>query len=229
MLSAFVLKLIACITMLLDHIGAAYLQASMMDMSSFNISLYYMLRIIGRIAFPIFCFFIVEGGIHTKNKYKYMLRLGIFALISQIPFNYFVNGNFYDFSYLNVYFTLLISLSCIIVYEKFKDTKYKYISILYLLFALMIADVINCDYGAGGVLHVLVFYFFRNKYLYLFLSILLIDWLYFSPIQMFSVLSLVLLYFYNGNRGFSNKFVQYGFYLFYPLHIFIIDIILYFA
>lgn len=78
-MSTFALKLIAIITMLIDHIGAVFIPS--------NTGLYLVFRSIGRLSFPIFCFLIVEGFYHTRNVKKYLIRLGIFAFISEIPFD----------------------------------------------------------------------------------------------------------------------------------------------
>lgn len=109
-MSSFVLKTIAIITMFADHIGYAIFG----HFSCFNY--------IGRIAFPIFAFQISEGYIHTKNLKKYSFRLFIFALISQIPFMLFHSIISSDF-YLNIFFTLLLGLSCIYIYDKSKYKK----------------------------------------------------------------------------------------------------------
>jgi hypothetical protein len=123
------LKLIAIITMLIDHTAATILDRTLiargigglgnsntqaaMDFINDNAVIYgvdMIMRLIGRIAFPIFCFLLVEGLVHTHNKWKYALRLGIFALISEIPFDLAFKSKLFDFSYQNVFFTLLIGL-----------------------------------------------------------------------------------------------------------------------
>ena len=92
-MSSFVLKIIAIITMFIDHLGYAIFG----KFSCFNY--------IGRLSFPIFAFQISEGYIHTKNLKKYFLRLFLFALVSQIPFMLFHSIISRDFS-LNIFFTL---------------------------------------------------------------------------------------------------------------------------
>lgn len=105
-MSAFVLKLIACVTMFIDHIGYAIFNGS----SWFNY--------IGRLAFPIFAFQISEGYIHTRSIKKYLLRLFLFALVSQIPFMLF-HSIISEGFYLNVIFTLLFGLISIVIYDKY--------------------------------------------------------------------------------------------------------------
>lgn len=130
------LKLIAIITMLIDHTAATILVRTLiargieglgnsntqatLDFMRDNAVIYgvnIIMRLIGRIAFPIFCFLLVEGFVHTHNKWKYALRLGIFALISEIPFDLAFNSKLFDFSYQNVFFTLLIGLLVMMGFE----------------------------------------------------------------------------------------------------------------
>lgn len=138
------LKIIAIITMFIDHIGAVLLEKSRIyqsmsackyvDRSTFrtllkepvNSFVYYgndIMRCIGRIAFPIFCFFIVQGFLHTKNKWKYFLRLLIFAAISEIPFDLANSDMVYSPTYQNVYFTLAIGLLTMITSELYDHVK----------------------------------------------------------------------------------------------------------
>jgi len=107
-MDAFTLKIIAMITMLIDHTGHLIFG----DFSYFNY--------IGRLAFPIFAFQISQGYIHTKDFKKYAFRLAVFALIAQIPFMLFISiitGAFFTW-YLNIFFTLLLGLLAILAYDK---------------------------------------------------------------------------------------------------------------
>lgn len=121
-ISGSTLKIIAIVTMLIDHTGATVLRAilnqpNIMD-NLFNrdvwVSIYSASRSIGRLAFPIFCFLLVEGFVHTRNVYKYAGRMFLFALISEIPFDIALKGNLYFPQKQNVYFTLLIGLLVLI-------------------------------------------------------------------------------------------------------------------
>ncbi|MGF7145933.1 hypothetical protein HNQ56_004381 [Anaerotaenia torta] len=134
------LKLIAIIVMLIDHTAATILdrilqirgteslngtdiQASMNFLID-NAGIYtanLIMRLIGRIAFPIFCFLLVEGFKYTRNKWNYAIRLGIFALVSEIPFDLALKGKLLEFSYQNVYFTLLIGLLAMIGFELVRE------------------------------------------------------------------------------------------------------------
>lgn len=139
-ISGSTLKLIAIITMLIDHTAATIvnrmLQANsgmlntsdaqaIQDFLNDNvmlISLNAIMRSIGRIAFPIFCFLLIEGFQHTRNRRNYGIRLAIFALISEIPFDLAFEGTIFEYGHQNVFFTLLIGL---LVMEGFRMIKEK--------------------------------------------------------------------------------------------------------
>ncbi|MCR5195486.1 MAG: conjugal transfer protein TraX [Pseudobutyrivibrio sp.] len=132
--TGFTLKMIALITMFIDHLSAVLLQPYYADVmasiptneareawrAAHPLWTYgtIALRVIGRFAFPIFVFLLVEGFIHTRSKKNYALNLGIFALISEIPFN-LAHGKIFDLSTQNVYFTLLLGLLCLWAIEEF--------------------------------------------------------------------------------------------------------------
>jgi len=113
------LKLIAIITMIIDHIGACVVSCipAVQDPNSMVYMLYWVLRIIGRIAFPIFCFLLVEGFIHSKNRYKYALRLLIYSVISEVPFDLALTRHAINWSHQNVFFTLLLGLLSMMVLD----------------------------------------------------------------------------------------------------------------
>ena len=102
-MSSFVLKVIACLTMLIDH-------AAVVFRADISADAYWVMRGVGRLAFVIFCFFIVEGFIRTRSRGAYALRLGLFALLSEIPFDLMVYGRVMEMSGQNVYLTLLLGL-----------------------------------------------------------------------------------------------------------------------
>ena len=171
-MTSFILKIIALVAMFCDHFGDAYLK-------HFSI-----LNLIGRCAFPLFAFQISEGFVHTKNIKKYFFRLGIFALISQIPFSLFMYKFFRDTSFsLNVFFTLFLGLLAIYLYNYINkllnklqtsiktdnnnsSNKYvlfsKIVGIIIVLLIAFIAELFNTDYGSWGVLLVFTFYSLRN-------------------------------------------------------------------
>ena len=113
------LKMIAIATMLIDHIAATVI-IRVLKFGGYNDSLYQLYRVmrnIGRIAFPIFCFLLVEGFMHTRDREKYALRLGCFAAISEIPFDLAFNGKILEVGYQNVFFTLLLGLLTMMAYD----------------------------------------------------------------------------------------------------------------
>ncbi len=216
-MSVFVLKIIAVICMAIDHIR--YIDPICDNTYT---------KILGRIAFPIFAFFIAEGYIHTKDIKKYLKRLAFFAVISQIPFLLFVWGcNITNEFELNVIFTLFCGAISILSFDKLKNPFLKFLCIVFLAF---LAEFLNMDYGALGVLIILSFYIFRNKNL-LKIMILVIAFIvklilqckfnidniiYCEPYFIGYIISGILLYFYSGELG--KYKLKYFFYYFYPVH-----------
>lgn len=148
-MSSFVIKLIAIISMFCDHFGDAI------------IGHFSFLNVIGRIAFPLFCFQIVIGYKHTKNVNKYLLRLFLFGLISQIPFSLFCYSYLGRIDLLNVYFTLALGLLAIYMLDVFPK-KYKSLAILLSLVLMIIAEFAQTDYGWFGVCLIICIYLFYN-------------------------------------------------------------------
>ena len=149
--------------MIIDHIG---------DVFSYDIPGYLLLRVIGRIAFPLYAFMIAEGCRHTKDIKKYMLRLGAFALISEIPFDlcfrnkgYITVSNitFYTFEYQNVFFNLFLAVLAIFIWERFKDKKYRFAAALIFPACMWVGETMNADYGWFAVAFIAALYFIRDK------------------------------------------------------------------
>ncbi|MCL2164257.1 MAG: conjugal transfer protein TraX [Oscillospiraceae bacterium] len=220
-MSTFNLKLLAITAMFVDHAGVMLIPE--------GTPLYFLFRIIGRVAFPIFAFLIVEGYFHTRNISKYMTRLALFAVISEIPYNLLMSGNILYPEGQNVFFTLLAGLAAIGVYQKFKDKSlYAVLITLALLFAVEFA---HTDYASFGVVTTLLFYTFRKNRLRAAIIVGALNILYgllgviTSPaaiIQAFAAVSILPIYLYNGEKGPSLK---YFFYAFYPAHILALYII----
>lgn len=147
-MTSFILKIIGILAMLCDHVGDSF------------IGHFSFLNLIGRIAFPIFAFQIVQGYINTHDLKKYAFRLFVFACISQIPFMLFLT-TFYDSFYLNIFFTLLLGIICLYGYDKIKN---KYLGLLFAILICTIAHFIQVDYGAYGVCVIFLFYFFSNAF-----------------------------------------------------------------
>ncbi len=231
-LNGLILKIIAVVTMLLDHVAWVFYPENML------------LHDIGRLAFPIFVFLIVEGFFGTKNVRKYEIRLLVFALVSEIPFDLAFSGIAFDFSYQNTFFTLLIGLVMLdvitAVRERIPQDAYGIILELVILVAFAaLAFLVKSDYGAGGILIIYCFYRFRDmhviKYI-LFALILILVYARETPYELFALFAIIPLLLYNGQRGFPRirgpyggtnrgaayQVVRYAFYVFYPVHLIIL-------
>ena len=225
-MSSFALHIIAMIFMLCDHMWATILD-------------YEWLTCIGRIAFPIFAFLITEGYIHTSNINKYIKRMVIFAIITEIPFNLMVSASpIYPF-HQNVLWTFVISLLTL-KYLSFDNTKNIFKSILIILLAIIIATVTMCDYFGAGVMMVVGFYIFRKSKLLQLLMMIYVNMIliqgysypidiagytYYFPQQGFAILSLIFIWLYNGKQGYHAKWFKIFCYAFYPLHMLILYIL----
>lgn len=208
-LSAFDLKCIAICSMLIDHIGA-YLYPSQVWM-----------RYVGRLAFPIFGFLIVEGFVHTRDVKKYMGRLFAFALISEIPYDLVRCNTLVDTDHQNIFFTLLLALICICALHTMKDRIWSAAGVLIVVGAVA-HYVIKPDYGIGGIAMILCFYLFRMYPAEQIVSVAAINICYYGKIQRAGALALIPIWFYNGRRGPSAKCF---FYLFYPVHLLLLYLI----
>ena len=225
-LNGFHLKLIAICTMFIDHLGYTLFPGDLW------------LRCVGRVAFPIFCFLIAEGCVYTHDRRKYALRLLAFALLSEIPFNLMNSGAVWDRYHQNVLWTLLVgALVCWLMDWAIKRHTRKafVIVIIGLLAAFWLIGLAETDYGSDGMMLVVVFYLIKRMrcssdkkmlhyaiVLALF-SIAVMNWN--LSIELWSLAALVPIWLYNGQRGFSPKAVQYGFYAFYPVHILVLSLI----
>ncbi len=209
------LKLIACLCMLIDHLGASCFSSVMV------------LRIIGRLAFPIYCFLLVEGAVHTHDMKKYILRMGIFALISEIPFDLALFHRVIYPGHQNVFFTLGLGLLAIwfiehpIEHLEIPDNLYKF---LVIIAAGLIAEFLNTDYGFTGVAVICVFYHLREQpqLKYPIAALLLAAM---GGVEVYAVPALIPILLYNGQRGRQTKAMQYGFYIFYPAHLLLLAVL----
>ncbi len=148
-MSTFQIKILAILTMVIDHVGLFFFPQ------------HHILRIIGRISFPLFAWMIANGAYHTNNIEQYLQRLFLLALLSQIPFtlaNQIIGSPLF---YLNVVFTLFLGLLAIYLIKK---TNSAFLWILTTLSCGILANIIHSDYGAAGVFSVVAFYiFYKNK------------------------------------------------------------------
>ncbi len=222
-LSSSGLKIIAVIIMLIDHTASVFLENDpvvLFRIAGRGITLYFIMRTIGRIAFPIFAFLLAEGFHYTSDRRKYGIRLLIFALISEIPWNLVHSGKLF-YSGQNVFFTLLLGYLGLCVIEDLKTSpkKTKGIALLFILFVISI--LLRADYGCSGFGFILLMGLLRDYPVFraatgaCFLSSRWQAGLAFIPIA-----------FYNGKRGFiKGPVLKILFYAFYPLHMLILFLI----
>ena len=189
-LSGTALKLAACITMLIDHIGASCIEATYgvaYRTPPQILQLDRVLRLIGRRAFPIFCFLLVEGFLHTHDVKKYIGRLFLFGLLSEVPFDMAFFKTPFHWGNQNVYWALACAVG---------------------------AQLAGTDYGAIGVALIVALYLTRNDRRYQ--CIIGAGMMLF---EITAPLAFVLLWFYNGERGRCPQWAKWAFYGFYPVHL----------
>ncbi|NLM28289.1 MAG: TraX family protein [Clostridiaceae bacterium] len=238
-LNGFQIKLIAIISMVIDHTGIVFFPGVIA------------FRIIGRIAFPLFAFFITEGFRHTRSVKKYMFRLFLCAVLFQIPDWIFGSEEmrriFISWGWesvpsidyeLNIFATLFLGIAAISLYDKLKE---KHIAYSWLAVAVIatVAQVIGADYGAYGVFYIIVFYIAEKDIRKMLIGWTILHALYAAyeaassyavygvfafphSIQLYSLLSIGIIALYNGERG---RKMKYFFYLFYPLHMIVLYVI----
>lgn len=227
------LKWIAIVTMLIDHIGAFLIKPYLLSQGVNTVSLfltnelpidsshyplyqtYVIFRLIGRLSFPIFAFLLVEGFLHTHQLKKYICQLGLFALLSEIPFDLASKGVLFESSHQNIFFTLFTGLLCIAIFDSFdkkQDSKW-----IVLLLALFISELLKVDYSIIGILSIFIFYYFHDHVL---LRTILNGSLFLMNLT--AVFSFIPIQLYNGKRGRQNKTF---FYLFYPSHLLLLFLI----
>lgn len=215
-ISASTLKWIAVISMLVDHFGIAiYWQ-----LEGHTYKIYEIYRYIGRIAFPIYCFLLVEGFFLTRNIRKYIGRCFLFACISEIPFNMAIYGQIWYPHSQNVYFTLTIGLCTLVVLDRVRG--FDAVSVVKQLLCIGIgaglAQLLETDYHYLGVLFIVMFYYCRemNKWQRELIGAVAFSYEVTAPLAMIPI------HFYNGERGLPLKYV---FYLVYPVHLLIYGMI----
>lgn len=229
-LTSIHLKWIAIITMFIDHIGAVlvlnygYLKGASFEGGFFHPHgpyelAYTVCRSIGRLAFPLFAFMVVEACIHTRDIKKYLLRLFIFALISEIHFDLATSYKLADFSSQNVFFTLFLGGVAIYILNlidiqlpKLNQTQRFILRLLAVLSMGFIAYILKTDYDFYGVIFIATLYILRNRK-----DLQIFSMFFLGLYQFTACLSAIPVYFYNGKRG--NHPNKYIFYLFYPLHL----------
>lgn len=240
-ISGSTLKLIAIVSMLIDHIAAVVLvrvlldrgggviSGSLMETNRTLVMVYQVMRAVGRLGFPVFAFLLVEGFTRTHNKWNYAMRLGVFALISEIPFDLAFNSRVLEFGYQNVFFTLFLGLIAMIAVDAISRKTWIrgngranhvaafLLEVLSVAAIAALAELIHTDYGAIGVCCIMVLYIFRrNKAAQVVAGCIAFLWEIPAPLAFLPI------WFYNGERGLKLKYV---FYLFYPVHLLVLYLI----
>ena len=207
------LKLIACVTMLLDHIGAV-LTGNLL------------LRLIGRISFPIFCFLLVQGIRHTHNPKKYLFRLGIFAALSELPYDLMCYGKF-TMAGQSVMLTLLLGAVMLLLFDRYQKPVFRVVCLLALG---VLAHILRCDYGYRGILLIALFYLTDRPLVQLvgmvFISLISSGAVQIFgvliPVQLFGIFALIPICLYTGQKRIYHPLVQWLFYIFYPAHMLVL-------
>jgi len=203
------LKIIAMLSMFVDHSAVIFVDSTKYP------HVYEIMRTFGRLAFPIFCFLIVEGYYHTHNIKKYLGRLLLFAIISEIPFDLMVAsvpGT--HFGHQNVFFTLFLGLLTVCCIDA--NRKNVYMNFISIIISCLTAYFLKADYSYYGILQILFFYYMKNMPLYRILGIGMLNMYMGQP---FGVVALLFIELYNGKRGFNIKYLTY---LFYPIHLLVL-------
>ena len=236
-LTSFALHILAMVFMLCDHLWATIVPGNEW------------LTCIGRITYPIFAFLIVEGYFHTKNLKQYVLRLLIFAALSEIPFNLMTGGSLFNLLHQNVLWTFLIGIGLIRLIEWARSAPRRIrrwpLATLGVLLGCTVALVSMTDYMHFGVLTILIFYLFRGRRWWCFTGQLICLWIInvkmmggiVYPVtlfgdewiihqQGFALLALIPIWLYQGNQGMYNKIVKYTYYAFYPVHLLILYLLM---
>ena len=206
-LNTFTLKMIAIITMVIDHVGHIFFPKVMI------------FRIIGRLSFPIFAYVLAEGFNYTRDVKKYMLRLGIFALLSEIPYDLAIMGSVLEFSHQNVFFTLFFGVLMLWLMTKTRNMILQYGTVAA---TLLLCKILNTDYSDIGVLIIFIFYIFRERLIEKLLIVGLVFIGLTGGVQLYATLALPLIAFHSGEQGPKMKAF---FYLFYPAHLVILYIV----
>ena len=239
-LSAAALHIIAMTFMLMDHLWATLLPAQEW------------LTCVGRLAFPIFAFMTVEGYFHTHDLRKYLRRILVFAVLSEIPFDLMYGGTWFYPVHQNVIWTLLLGLLGIHRMEKARKKQKMTIYVLTVALVVVLGAVLGTlgmvDYYGAGVLTMFVFYLFRGRKWWCFLGQLLA--LYWVNVELLSglmypvhilgteielcqqglaLLALIPIWLYRGRQGYHTRPFQCACYAFYPVHMLVIVMVLNFV
>ena len=208
-LNAAHLRILALRMMLLDHLWATTVSGN--DWMTY----------LGRMAFPIFAFQAAQGYLHTHDFKAYCKRLLIFAAVSEIPFNLMMMSSPIFPFHQNVMLTLLLGLLACRAWDRKRWAA--------MVGWIVLGALTLCDYGSLGVCTVLLFHIFRGQKLAQLLMLICINGFGYEgqqlllgrmeiPVQAFAILAFIPIFLYNGEKGKGGKALQYGSYVFYPLH-----------
>ncbi len=225
-ISASTLKLLAMVLMVLDHLWATVIPGN--DWMTY----------LGRMAFPIFAFQIAEGYCYTSDWRRYLKRLLVFALVSEVPFDLIMSGSPFFIFHQNVLFTFVLGLRAIAALDAFRrerTAKRALRAALAVAGSLLLGLIGMVDYGWRGVLTVILFWVLRQlpfEKAGQLVMLLLLNQVFFQgqmiPVslpgggtfelatQAFAVLAVIPIWLYNGKKGWSSRLWQLGAYAFYP-------------
>lgn len=211
MIDRSVLKWIAVLTMVIDHVGAILFPDQIW------------MRVIGRVAFPVYAYCLAEGFRYTSDYRRYLERLALFAILSEIPFDLAFCGVPFSFAHQNVFFTLTLGLILLWVLERFREQQLLCAGAFAVL--CFLAQALHMDYGAGGLLMVFAFYLAQQGTspwigwgIFVFINL----FGYAGGLQWAAILALLPIGLYSGKAG---KKKQRFFYWIYPLHLLLLWVI----
>ncbi|MBP3351699.1 MAG: conjugal transfer protein TraX [Lachnospiraceae bacterium] len=213
------LKWIAIGTMFIDHLAAAILVRIIIFYGNSEelYTVYRVMRTIGRVAFPIFCFLLVEGFMRTRNIGKYIGRMALFVILAEIPYDLVFLARTPAWEDQSVMLTLLIGLlamwGCSLIEKKWPENHIvQWVGFVICLgLGMWLAYLLKTDYAHKGILSIMAMYFFRkDRNMQILAGGITFCW------EPWALLAFPLIYLYNGQRGMKMK---YFFYAFYPLHL----------
>lgn len=205
------LKILAVLTMLIDHMAFLVLEVSGCE------EIYEIMRIIGRISFPLFCFVFVQGFLSTHNLRKYMERIFIFAVLSEIPYDLMFSRKLVSLDAQNVLWTFLIAIVALYFMQKFAGNLFA--EAIVMVLGSIVAWYFKTDYSYIGVLLIIMLYYLRFNRGYQVISGLLLCLS--GGLEIYAVFGLALCYFYSEEKQ-ERQLPKYFFYAFYPAHLLIL-------
>lgn len=206
-MNTFVLKMIAVASMLIDHVGMVLFPQHMI------------FRIIGRIAFPIYAYTLVEGFMHTHDLKKYLLRMSALAFVSEIPYDLARTGKLVSLGHQNIFFSLTLGLIMLYLFVRISNSFERFCMVI--LFFLL-SEFLRVDYKSMGLLMILCFYVFRDRKVLKTCSIAFVNIFLMGYLQAFGTLAMIPIHLHNRKEGPKAKIF---FYAFYPVHLLLLFLI----